>query len=285
VSIQDVMGAVFKWQASLDTLAALGARLGSPPGAIPPEVASAIDDVLEAAGIPSLDDLTPEQRAMAAGAARTVFGQAADTLTRPERSPGWDYTDAVVLEGQGRASMMVPGLMAQAGPFRDVTSFLDVGTGVGWLVVAAAQIWPNATIVGIDTWEPSLERARNNVAGAGINGRVELRRQSLIELVDRERFDLTWIPSFYIPRDQLPEGFKNVLAATRPGGHMAVGRFDPPPDPLACATQRLRILRDGGSWLEEGELTELLSAAGWSDVRPLPRTAPVPMGFVAGQKA
>jgi tRNA1(Val) A37 N6-methylase TrmN6 len=68
---------------------------------------------------------------------------------------------------------MIPALIATAYPdLVNVRSFLDVGTGVGLLAVAAARVWPAATIVGIDPWEPSLERARANVAQAGLDGRM-----------------------------------------------------------------------------------------------------------------
>ncbi len=72
--------------------------------------------------------------------------------------------------------MMVPPMIAGANPaLQDIASFLDVGTGVGQLAVAAAGLWPRATIVGIDVWQPSLERARANVAQAGLGERIELR--------------------------------------------------------------------------------------------------------------
>jgi protein-L-isoaspartate O-methyltransferase len=283
--IEEVMGAVFRLQTALDTLAALGARLGSPPGAIPGEVAAAMDEVLTAAGISGIDHLAPEQRAMVAAAARSVFGQAADILNRPERLPGWTHTDVEVLEGQGRASMVVPGHIAQRGGFQDVKAFLDVGTGVGWLAVAAARMWPNATIVGVDTWEPALERARANVAGAGLAERVELRKQDVTELDDTDRFDLTWVPSFFIRPDVLPTAFTRILTATGRRGSIVVGHFDPPPDPLAWATQKLRTLRDGGALAGEDELINLLTDAGWAEVRALPRPGPLPLGLVAGRKA
>ena len=40
-----------------------------------------------------------------------------------------------------------------------VRSFLDVGSGIGLLAIAAAGVWPQAAIVGIDVWGPSLEAA------------------------------------------------------------------------------------------------------------------------------
>ena len=41
-----------------------------------------------------------------------------------------------------------------------VRLFLDVGSGIGLLAVAAAGVWPQATVVGIDVWGPSLTTLR-----------------------------------------------------------------------------------------------------------------------------
>ena len=57
---------------------------------------------------------------------------------------------------------------------------LDVGTGVGVLAVAFCRRFPNATVVGIDPRELSLEMARQNVAAAGFDSRITL-RQTRIE--------------------------------------------------------------------------------------------------------
>lgn len=284
VSIQDVMAAVSRLQAATDALAAVGARAAPAAGRVPPEVDSAIDDVLRAAAVPDLGALPAPQRAMVAAFVRSTFAQAADLLAEPARAAGWSYTDAAVLEGQGRGSMMVPTLLAQTGEFDDVTSFLDVGTGVGWLAVGAAEVWPDSRIVGVDTWAPSLERARRNVVEAGHAARIELREQDICELADRDRFDLTWLPLFFVAPEAVAVAFERIRAATRPGGQIVVGRYDPPPDPLAAATLRLRTIRDGGAWLEAGEIEHTLRHTGWTDVRIVGHRGPGGLMFVAGRR-
>jgi len=108
---------------------------------------------------------------------------------------------------------MIPAMIAGAHPdLAEVTSFLDVGTGVGLLAVAAAAVWPSATVVGIDPWETSLERARANVAGAGLDGRVTLRSQTMGSLHDVDAYDCAWIPTFFVTEAVLQEG----LAAYTP---------------------------------------------------------------------
>lgn len=284
VAIQDVMVAVSRLQAAVDALAAVGARAGTDRDALAPEVDTAIDDVLAAAGIPDLDQLPPPQRGMIAAFVRSAFGQAANLLAEPTRPAGWSHTDVAVLEGQGRASMMMPTFLAQTGEFGDVTSFLDVGTGVGWLAVGAAQVWPGCSVVGIDTWEASLERARANIAGAGLADRIEVRRQSATDLADRDRFDLTWVPSFFLTREVVAGALERIREATRSGGQVVIARYNPPPDALAQSTLRMRTIRDGGSWLETDEIVGLLQAAGWHDVREVRPTDPVPFTFVAARR-
>jgi predicted O-methyltransferase YrrM len=287
VSIQDVMIAVSRLQATMDALAAAGARAAveADGGEMPPEISSAVGDVLTAVGLPDIGALPPPQRAMVAATVRSMFAQAADMLAAPDRAAGWTYTDDAVLEGQGRGSMIIPTLLAQTGEFGDVTELLDVGTGVGWLAVGAVQVWPNSTVVGIDVWQPALERARRNIASAGCADRIEIRDQAVTALDDRDRYDLTWVPAFFLAREILPSAFDRILAATRTGGQIVVARYDPPPDPLPRATLRLRTIRDGGSWIETAELVDLLTAAGWADVHEVPKPGPVPLGFVAGRKA
>jgi SAM-dependent methyltransferase len=278
------MTAVARLQAAAEALAATGARASvSDADGIPAAVAPHLDAVLAAVGVPDLTQLPPPQRAMVGSYIRSAFAQAADILERPTRDVGWSYTDVAILEGQGRGSMMMPTLLEQTGAFDDVTSLLDVGTGVGWLAVGAAQVWPNSSIVGVDTWEPSLERARANVAESGLADRVELRHQNIVELPDRDRFDLTWFPMFFITRDLLPRALERVLDATKSAGQIAVARFNAPPDELASATLRLRVVRDGGAWLEVNDVVSMLGAAGWADVRVLQAPTPT-LTFIAGRK-
>jgi SAM-dependent methyltransferase len=284
VSMQEVMGAVSRLQSAADALAAVGARAADPGGEMPPEVASAVDDLLAAAGVPDPSELPPPQRAMVAAYVRSAFGQATDILAAPTKT-SWSYTDPSVLEGQGRGSMMMPTFINQTGEIGEVRSFLDVGVGVGWLAVGATQLWPDCTVVGIDTWQPALERARANVVEAGVADRIELRNQSVTDLDDTDRFDLTWVPSFFLPAPVLADGAARILQATRLGGQVVVARYQPPPDPVAEASLRLRTVRDGGSWLPAEEIMGILEKAGWSDVRLLSTPGPFTLTFVAGRKA
>jgi protein-L-isoaspartate O-methyltransferase len=286
MSMQEMTAVIGRFQAATDALAALGARLGLADGdTLAPEILAALDDVLAAAGVTDVDGLEPRQRAMLAGLIRTMFAQSADLLGCPTRDSGWSYTDPVVLEGVGRASMMMPTLLAGSGELNGVSSFLDIGTGVGLLAVSAARVWPGCTVTGIDVWAPSLELARGNVSAAGLGDRIEIRDQDLLDLGEVDRYDCVWLPTFFFGRDVLAAALPKIIAATRSGGYVVAAHYEPPPDPLPRTTMRLRTIRDGGSVLDADGAAALLRDAGCQDVHPLTRTWPIPFGFVIGRKA
>ncbi len=144
MSFEEVMATVQPMLVALDTLAAIGADLSvKTSGAdADPGIVSTLAAVSAAAGVPDLDALAPEQQAMVLNIIRLFFAQSQDLLNEPARAPGWTFTDPTILEGMGRASMMIPNLLANAPELANVTSLLDVGTGVGWLAVGAANRWP-----------------------------------------------------------------------------------------------------------------------------------------------
>ena len=286
MSMQEMAAVITRFQATTDALAALGARLGMGDGdTVAPEILAALDEVLAASGVTGVNGLEPQQRAMMAGLIRTAFAQSADLLGRPTRDAGWSYTDPLLLEGQGRGSMMMPTLLRDSGELTAVSSLLDIGTGVGLLAVSAARVWPECTVVGIDVWEPSLELARRNVTAAGLEHRIEIRRQDVLDLDDADRYDCVWLPSFFFGREVLAAALPKIIAATLPGGHVVMAHYEPPPDPLPRTTMRLRTIRDGGSVLDADGAAELLRDAGCTDVHSLARKSPIPIGFVAGRKA
>ncbi|MCS6805762.1 MAG: 50S ribosomal protein L11 methyltransferase [Acidobacteriota bacterium] len=67
--------------------------------------------------------------------------------------------------------------------------FLDVGTGTGILAMAAAKLYPDACVVGIDTDPLAIEVARANLIRNQLDGKIQLQTGS-IETVRGRRFDL-----------------------------------------------------------------------------------------------
>jgi SAM-dependent methyltransferase len=287
VSFEDVMATVMRWTTATEALAALGAELslaqsGQPA---PPEIAEALRAVSTAGGVPDISDLAPQQRAIVLGIINLYLHQAQDLVDAPDRAAGWTFTDPVILDGWGRGSTMVPALIAGAhADLANVTRFLDVGTGVGLLAVAAASVWPSAEIVGIDLWTLSLERAHDNVAHAGLSHRITLREQDVVDLDEPDAYDCIWVPTFFITEDELERALPGLFRSLRPGGWITVGRFRAAPDPLVEATAMLRTIRGGGVDLDSKRAVELLEQAGCESVHVAPTPPSVPLELIIGQR-
>jgi len=287
MALDDVMASVAQWSTTTKALAALGAQLGAQQDGteVPPEVLAALQELAEAAGWGDLREIPPPQQAMARALVTAFLHQAVDLLDHPDREPGWRFTDPAILDGWGRASMMIPVLLSNAHPdLADVTRFLDLGTGVGLLAVNATNVWPKATVVGVDCWEPSLERARANVAGAGLEDRITLRHQDLGELDDDGEFDAAWLPSWFFSEPAVRDGVPRVVAALRSGGWAAVACNTPRPTPLAGAVAAVERAREGGSDLRADDVATLLEAAGCTDVHEVPVPPPAPITLVLGRR-
>ena len=287
MAFEDVIGTVMGWSTATQALAALGAEfaLDQSGEKAPPEIDAALRAVSTAGGLADLDELAPQQRAIVLGIIELTLRQALDLVAEPARAAGWTFTDPVILDGWGRASGMVPMAIAAAHPdLAQVESFLDVGAGVGLLAVSAANVWPSSTIVGIDPWEPSLERARANVGGAGLGERITLRQQRIGDVDDADTFDCAWIPTFFVTEPDLEQALPAVMNAMRPGGWIVLGRMRTKPTPLAEATQTLETIRFGGANVDTKRAEELLTNAGCVDVHAVPPAGPSPLELVLGQR-
>ena len=287
MSFEDVMTVMGRWLTATEALAAVGAELSLKQAPEPghPAVVGALQAVSAAGGLSGLDELTVPQRQMVTGLIRMGLHQASDLLDDPGRPPGWTFTDPAILRGWGRGSAMVPGALAAAVPeLAGVRSFLDVGSGVGLLAIAAAGVWPQATVVGIDVWGPSLEAAAANVRAAGLGDRITLRDQDVAALDDSDAYDGAWFPTFFVTEPVLEAAMPRLYRALRPGGWLVLGRMAPPPDPLAQAVSALRTIRAGGTDFDAKRLVAALEAVGCTAVRVVPRQGPVPMEYVIGQR-
>jgi len=286
VPFEDVMAAVGRWMVATEALAAAGAELAlaGPQDGGDPDVTAAVRGVSAAAGLPPLGELAPPQREIVAALIRMCLRQAQDLVDDPGRPPGWTFTHPDILAGWGRGSAMVPGLLAAAPQFTEVRSFLDVGTGVGLLAIAAARTWPAAAVTGIDIWEPALEMAAGNITAAGLADRVTVRRADVTSIDEAESYDCAWFPTFFVSEPVLDAAVPRLVRALRPGGWLVLGRMAPPPDPVAQAASALRTIRGGGADFAAPRLVSALEAAGCADAGALPRTGPAPMEFIAGQR-
>jgi ubiquinone/menaquinone biosynthesis C-methylase UbiE len=288
MAFDDLMGLTNRLLTSAQVLAAITARLrldelGEQGD---PAVRAQLDRVVDALGVGGLDELDPRERSVLVSFARSYLAQAVDLVENPERTGAWAYDDAVLLRAQGSASAVVARLIADAGLGSPDARILDVGTGVAGLAVALCSTFPQATVVGLDPWEPALAIARENVAEAGLDGRITLLPTPIESFQDADGFDLVWLPAFFIPETALADAIERVFAVTRAGGTLVVGaaarRGD---DPLAAAVDDLFTVRSGGSVVPPEDLLARLERAGFADVRQVERTWEAPLRLVAGRRA
>ena len=293
MSFETFMRQLHGLNSSLETLASIGAELRLRRDGLTgdPRVRALLQDVVHRIDPTVLDGINPSQAQAALGLIRTSFRQAMDLLENPERAPGWVYEDPVVLDAQGQVSrLIVRGIEAAAAQRADLAStlrqpgtLLDVGTGVGWLAIEAAQSWPALHVVGVDSWQPSLDLARKNLAQSSLADRVEFRLQKIEELTDEAVFMLAWLPAPFIGEEAMVIALERVYQALQPSGWLVVGLYPPPVDELGQTLNKLRIVRSGGHPWMATEIQERLRTMGFDNIEtfaPMP-----PVLFVLGRRA
>lgn len=288
MAFEELMGLTNRLLGNAQALAALTARLRLDELGVQgdPAVRAQLDRVVEALGVDNLDELDASERSVLLSFARSYLGQAVDLVENPDRAGTWAYSDPVLLRAQGSASGVVARLIADAGFGSPDARILDVGTGVAGLAVALCSTFANATVVGLDPWEPALAIARENVADAGLEGRITLLPTPIESFTDPEGFDLVWLPAFFIPETILNAGIERIFAVTRPGGTLVAGAlYGAGDDPLAAAVDDLFTVRSGGSVVHPDDLVGRLERVGFADVREVERTGDAPLRLVAGQRA
>jgi SAM-dependent methyltransferase len=160
---------------------------------------------------------------------------------------------------------------------------LDVGTGVGALAVAFAQVFPELHVLGIDVLDRPLALARQTIGASDVAARVTVRKQDVADFTDDIGFDLAYLPAPFVPRSAVQAGLPRIAAALHPGGWVFLvhGKFGG--TPAEDALTRLKTIVYGGTPLDEAEACGLLRGAGLTSVRPVPTPAGAP-GISIGQK-
>lgn len=293
-----VMAVTVPLLGATEALSALGAslRLRHDATTLAPELADCIDRVLGALGVrDGVDALDVPQTEALLGIVQGFLAQAADFVVRPDRD-GWNHRDPSVLMSQGHTSVLIamalerfvlPSIGSDLRERLEApgASFLDVGVGVAALSIAMCRQWPSLRVVGVDPWEPALALARQSVAAAGLEDRVELRQTVAETLADEDEFDLAWVPTFFTPRAALDGIAERTLAALRPGGWATFGLYGRPGEPLADAIADMRTARQGGALVEPHEVVALLERTGYSEVGVhFDPSWRLPVVFVAGRR-
>jgi SAM-dependent methyltransferase len=281
MSIESLRDLVAQLTTSATALTILGAELQSRVSGTPlhPTVRPHADAILRDIGaLAALDGTSADELRPLIAEIRHFSLIDSDFLATPNRAPGWTYTESTLLTSGGEATQGFPNALARIAPQLDGLvarlegkdgTFLDVGTGVGLLSIAMTRRWPSLRAVGIDAWAPSLALARENVAAAGLQDRIELREQFGQDMPDEAAFDLAWIPAPFVPQEMLAGLVERVHRALKPGGWVLFATAKPGDD-LRGAVMGFRVSLYGGRPTTQDEVEALLAKTKFIDVRALP---------------
>lgn len=275
MSYSDLLAKTLEFAKTAQLMGALGAelRLRQMGQDGDPQVRAAMHAVLEKFEPGSLDDLEPYQVAAIIGRLTTAFQDGLEFMNAPDQTSGWNFTDPAILQERGRGSRSIArnfaNLARERPEMEDALAngdFLDIGTGVGWLAIEAARLWPDMRIVGIDIWEPSLKLAETNISEEGLQDRITLRRQSASDIDDQSAFDVIWLPGPFLPKDVFITALPRVHLALRPEGFLIIAGISNASDALSQSLTDLQIIRSGGYPWRVDELTGQLRVAGFSEI-------------------
>ncbi len=165
---------------------------------------------------------------------------------------------------------------------------LDLGGGPGTYAIQFCKKNPalRATIFDLPTTRPF---AQKTVARFGVEDRVDFQEGDYLEGEITGRFDVAWLSQ--ILHGEGPEGCRSILrkavAALEPGGLILVHEFilgntrDRPRFPALFSLNMLLQTAEGQAY-SDGEIREMLSEAGVTDIRRLPFEGPNQSGILAG---
>ena len=290
---ESALGAAVRLTIAMETAAALAAyvRVTTESIEVDPQVRSLLDGIANEVAYDA-DRIGPAGQSIV-GMVRAFLRQATELVENPTRIGDWEYVDEAILQGVGRLSMAITTAYQVAAQSLEGlgerlsapgSTFLDVGTGSGWLAIATARAFPQLHVTGIDIFEPALRLARANVEAEGLHDRVDVKVQNAVELNGETTYDAIWLPLPFMPRAIVPQAIAASVAALRPGGWLLPGTFAGPDDRLSQMLVDLRTVRSGGHpWLPE-EILDLLAAHGLDDVQEVHRTWAAPVRLYAGRR-
>ena len=149
--------------------------------------------------------------------------------------------------------------------------FLDVGVGTGAIAETLCAAFPGTEAVGLDVSSDALTIAKERLSDSPVGHRIELRQQSVVDLPDRNAFDLAWLPQIFLSPEDLELGLARVHRALRPGCWlvMPVAACDLAGSNLERAALKHDALIRGGGPMSVETASALLEAVGFIEVRDM----------------
>ena len=203
------------------------------------------------------------------------------TWPRSEHDPEMlqALADATAPDGAMVLDHVLPLLPAVTDRLHGGGTVLEIGAGAGGHTVGYASAFPACRVVALELDGPSVTLARRRLERAGVGERVEVRHEDANDLDDEDRFDLATM-NLVLHETGGDEHWRNVLARTaralRPGGGVVVVELPYPDDvdsyrssPVhrRLAGIQLHETVVGCGAITEGQLVDLVRAAGFTDVR------------------
>lgn len=185
----------------------------------------------------------------------------------------------------------IPSMPAVKDKLEEGCLYADVGCGSGRAILKLAREFPNARLVGYDVSQAQIERARKNIADAGLEERIRVELKDVVEGLD-ERYDV--ISTYDVIHDAVdPLGLLTTIRQSLKDDGiyicLDINCADDPADNegaiatmfygfsvLYCMTTSLAHDGEGlgTCGLPEAKLRELCDKAGFSQVRRVPMEDP-----------
>jgi precorrin-6B methylase 2 len=150
---------------------------------------------------------------------------------------------------------------------RDGAIQVDVGVGGAGGAIGMAKAFPSLRIVGIDPLPAALVEARANVAANGMQERIELRSQRGDELTEVNHFDTAFVPAKFFDDAAFSATLHTLAKALKQDGAILTAAWRDVGEPKATALSKLRCEMWGAGPRTTEEVTAMLNAAGFREVR------------------
>ncbi|MEB3034434.1 class I SAM-dependent methyltransferase [[Mycobacterium] nativiensis] len=150
-------------------------------------------------------------------------------------------------------------------------AILDVGCGTGSLALLAARVEPQAKVAGLDPDPEILAVARGKDPDARVRWLTGM-GDALVDSVGAESMDavMSSLVLHQCPLAVKSAILESMFAVLRPGGRLVIADYGLQRTPLMRLTFRFVQFADGKTDTQpnaDGVLPELISAAGFTDVR------------------